>query len=293
MKGIVLAGGNGTRLWPLTAVTSKQLLPVYDKPLVYHPLSTLMLAGIQDVLIITRPEDLQQFKNLLGSGENFGIKIQYQTQERASGIAEAFIIGEKFIGSDSVCLILGDNIFYGQGLGQQLGSIDIEDQATIFGYEVVDPQRYGVIEIDELGSPLSIVEKPKSPRSKLAVPGIYFYPSGVVELVKTLTPSSRGELEITDLNLIYLEKGKLNCRFFGRGTVWFDTGTIESLNDASNFLRVLEDRQGIKVGIPEEIAYTMNYLDLNELRLILSSYPENDYRKYLEALFKFNPIARN
>jgi glucose-1-phosphate thymidylyltransferase len=285
VKGIVLAGGNGTRLWPLTAVTSKQLLPVYDKPLVYYPISTLMLAGIRDILIIARPEDLQQFKSLLGSGENFGIKIQYQTQERASGIAEAFIIGEKFIGSDSVCLILGDNIFYGQGLGQQLGSIRIEDEATIFGYEVVDPQRYGVIEIDEFGKPLSIVEKPQSPKSKLAVPGIYFYPSGVVELAKSLSPSSRGELEITDLNLIYLEKRKLSCRILGRGTVWFDTGTIESLNDASNFLRVLEDRQGIKVGIPEEIAYVMNYLDLNELRRILRTYPENDYRNYLEALF--------
>jgi glucose-1-phosphate thymidylyltransferase len=285
VKGIVLAGGNGTRLWPLTAVTSKQLLPVYDKPLVYYPISTLMLAGIRDVLIIARPEDLQQFKSLLGSGENFGIKIQYQTQERASGIAEAFLIGEEFIGSDSVCLILGDNIFYGQGLGQQLGSIRIEDEATIFGYEVVDPQRYGVIEIDEFGKPLSIVEKPQYPKSKLAVPGIYFYPSGVVELAKSLSPSSRGELEITDLNLIYLEKRRLSCRILGRGTVWFDTGTIESLNDASNFLRVLEDRQGIKVGIPEEIAYFMNYLDLNELRRILSTYPENDYRNYLEALF--------
>lgn len=285
MKGIVLAGGNGTRLWPLTAVTSKQLLPVYDKPLVYYPISTLMLAGIRDILIIARPEDLQQFKSLLGSGENFGIKIQYQTQERASGIAEAFIIGEQFIGSDSVCLILGDNIFYGQGLGQQLGSIRMEDEATIFGYEVVDPQRYGVVEIDEFGKPLSIVEKPQSPKSKFAVPGIYFYPSGVVELAKSLSPSSRGELEITDLNLIYLEKRKLSCRILGRGTVWFDTGTIESLNDASNFLRVLEDRQGIKVGIPEEIAYVMNYLDLNELRRILSTYPENDYRNYLEALF--------
>ena len=285
MKGIVLAGGNGTRLWPLTAVTSKQLLPVYDKPLIYYPISTLMLAGIQDILIITRPEDLIQFRKLLGDGENFGIRIQYQTQERASGIAEAFIIGEDFIGSDSVCLILGDNIFYGQGLGGQLKSIVVEDSATIFGYEVADPQRYGVIEMDDQGNPLSIVEKPLSPKSKFAVPGIYFYPSGVVDMAKSLSPSARGELEITDLNLRYLEKGSLNCCILGRGTIWFDTGTIKSLNDAGNFLRVLEERQGVKVGVPEEIGLRNNYLSLEALKVNLINYPENEYRQYLEDLF--------
>lgn len=285
MKGIVLAGGNGTRLWPLTAVTSKQLLPVYDKPLIYYPISTLMLAGILDILIITRPEDLIQFRKLLGDGEKFGIRIQYQTQERASGIAEAFIIGEDFIGSDSVCLILGDNIFYGQGLGGQLKSIVVEDSATIFGYEVANPQRYGVIEMDDQGNPLSIAEKPLSPKSKFAVPGIYFYPSGVVDMAKSLSPSARGELEITDLNLRYLEKGSLKCCILGRGTMWFDTGTIKSLNDASNFLRVLEERQGVKVGVPEEIGLRNNYLSFETLKASLMSYPENEYRHYLEDLF--------
>ena len=285
MKGIVLAGGNGTRLWPLTAVTSKQLLPVYDKPLIYYPISTLMLAGILDILIITRPEDLIQFRKLLGDGEKFGIRIQYQTQERASGIAEAFIIGEDFIGSDSVCLILGDNIFYGQGLGGQLKLIFVEDSATIFGYEVANPQRYGVIEMDDQGNPLSIAEKPLSPKSKFAVPGIYFYPSGVVDMAKSLSPSARGELEITDLNLRYLEKGSLKCCILGRGTMWFDTGTIKSLNDASNFLRVLEERQGVKVGVPEEIGLRNNYLSFETLKASLMSYPENEYRHYLEDLF--------
>jgi len=285
MKGIVLAGGNGTRLWPLTAATSKQLLPVYDKPMIYYPISTLMLAGIQDILIITRPEDLLQFKKLLGNGEKFGIKLQYQTQKYASGIAEAILIGEHFIGSDSVCLILGDNIFYGQGLGRQLKSIQVENKSTIFGYEVIDPQRYGVVEIDDQGNALSIEEKPMAPKSKFAVPGIYFYPSGVVEMAKSLSPSARGELEITDLNLCYLQKGMLNCYILGRGTIWFDTGTINSLNDASNFLRVLEERQGVKVGTPEEIGYRNNYLNLETLRTNLMSYPKNDYRHYLESLF--------
>ena len=285
MKGIVLAGGNGTRLWPLTAAISKQLLPVYDKPMIYYPISTLMLAGIQDILIITRPEDLLQFKKLLGNGEKFGIKLQYQTQEHASGIAEAILIGEHFIGSDSVCLILGDNIFYGQGLGRQLKSTQVENKSTIFGYEVVDPQRYGVVEIDDHGNALSIEEKPLAPKSKFAVPGIYFYPSGVVEMAKSLSPSARGELEITDLNLCYLQKGMLNCYILGRGTIWFDTGTINSLNDASNFLRVLEERQGVKVGTPEEVGYRNNYLNLETLRTNLMSYPENDYRHYLESLF--------
>lgn len=283
MKGIVLAGGNGTRLWPITTVTSKQLLPVYDKPLIYFPISTLMLAGIREVLVITRSEDLGQFKRLLGNGSRFGVDIEYQIQERASGIAEAFLIGEQFIGTSSVCLILGDNIFYGQGLGAQLEQINADSCATIFGYPVSDPERYGVVEVDSNRNVVSIEEKPKFPKSKLAVPGIYFYPNNVVEIAKTLYPSARGELEITDLNRVYLQKGKLNCRILSRGTAWFDTGTIKSLNDAGNFLRVIEERQGIKVGVPEEVAIRKKLITREFLRQELNQYPLNDYTSYLES----------
>jgi glucose-1-phosphate thymidylyltransferase len=283
MRGIVLAGGNGTRLWPLTAATSKQLLPVYDKPLIYYPISTLMLAGISEILVITRPEDLGQFQRLLGDGSRFGIHIEYKVQQKASGIAEAFLIGEHFIGDDSVCLVLGDNIFYGQGLGEQLQQISANSRATIFGYEVIDPERYGVVEIDKSQNIKSIEEKPVIPKSKFAVPGIYFYPNNVVELTKSLVPSSRGELEITDLNLIYLNKGELDCRILNRGTAWFDTGTIKSLNDASNFLRVLEERQGIKIGVPEEIGIRKGFLSHKDLQDRLSTYPRNEYREYLET----------
>ena len=282
MKGIVLAGGNGTRLWPLTAATSKQLLPVYDKPLIYYPISTLMLAGISEILVITRPEDLAQFQLLLGDGARFGIQIEYKVQEKASGIAEAFLIGESFIGDNSVCLVLGDNIFYGQGLGEQLREISADSRATIFGYEVIDPERYGVVEIDKSQNIKSIEEKPTSPKSKFAVPGIYFYPNNVIELTKSLVPSNRGELEITDLNLIYLNRRELECRVLNRGTAWFDTGTIKSLNDASNFLRVLEERQGIKIGVPEEIGIRKGFLRAKDLQDRLINYPKNEYREYLE-----------
>ena len=282
MKGIVLAGGNGTRLWPLTAATSKQLLPVYDKPLIYYPISTLMLAGISEILVITRPEDLAQFQLLLGDGSRFGIQIEYKVQEKASGIAEAFLIGESFIGDNSVCLVLGDNIFYGQGLGEQLQEISADSRATIFGYEVIDPERYGVVEIDKSQNIKSIEEKPTSPKSKFAVPGIYFYPNNVIELTKSLVPSNRGELEITDLNLIYLSRRELVCRVLNRGTAWFDTGTIKSLNDASNFLRVLEERQGIKIGVPEEIGIRKGFLRAKDLQDRLINYPKNEYREYLE-----------
>jgi len=283
MKGIVLAGGNGTRLWPLTAATSKQLLPVYDKPLIYYPISTLMLAGISEILVITRPEDLAQFQLLLGDGSRFGIQIEYKVQQKASGIAEAFLIGESFIGDNSVCLILGDNIFYGQGLGEQLQEISADSRATIFGHEVIDPERYGVVEIDKSQNIKSIEEKPTSPKSKFAVPGIYFYPNNVIELTKSLVPSNRGELEITDLNLIYLNRRELECRVLNRGTAWFDTGTIKSLNDASNFLRVLEERQGIKIGVPEEIGIRKGFLRAKDLQDRLINYPKNEYREYLEV----------
>jgi len=291
MKGIVLAGGNGTRLWPLTAATSKQLLPVYDKPLIYYPISTLMLAGISEILIITRPEDLGQFQLLLGDGSRFGIQIEYKVQQKASGIAEAFLIGEQFIGDQPVCLILGDNIFYGQGLGEQLQQIESNMAATIFGYQVMDPERYGVVEFDNDNRVVSIEEKPTQPKSKFAVPGIYFYPNNVVELTRSLVPSTRGELEITDLNLLYLKSAQLNCRILSRGTAWFDTGTVNSLNDASNFLRVIEERQGIKIGVPEEIAIRLGYMTKQELTENLSIYPINEYRNYLMSLLEVDKIV--
>lgn len=278
----MLAGGNGTRLWPLTAATSKQLLPVYDKPLIYYPISTLMLAGVSEILVITRPEDLGQFQLLLGDGSRFGIHIEYRVQQKAAGIAEAFLIGESFIGDNSVCLVLGDNIFYGQGLGEQLEQINADTRATIFGYEVIDPERYGVVEIDKFQKVKSIEEKPALPKSKFAVPGIYFYPNNVIELTKSLVPSNRGELEITDLNLIYLNRRELECRVLNRGTAWFDTGTIKSLNDAANFLRVLEERQGIKIGVPEEIGIRKGFLLPLDLQDRLVNYPKNEYREYLE-----------
>jgi glucose-1-phosphate thymidylyltransferase len=291
MKGIVLAGGNGTRLWPLTAAISKQLLPVYDKPLIYYPISTLMLAGISEILIITRPEDLGQFQLLLGDGSRFGIQIEYKVQQKASGIAEAFLIGEQFIGDQPVCLILGDNIFYGQGLGEQLQQIESNMAATIFGYQVMDPERYGVVEFDNDNRVVSIEEKPTQPKSKFAVPGIYFYPNNVVELTRSLVPSTRGELEITDLNLLYLKSAQLNCRILSRGTAWFDTGTVNSLNDASNFLRVIEERQGIKIGVPEEIAIRLGYMTKQELTENLSIYPINEYRNYLMSLLEVDKIV--
>ena len=284
MKGIILAGGNGTRLWPITASISKQLLPVYDKPLIYYPLSTLMLAGIREILIITKPEDLPHFKKLLGDGNQFGLKISFATQEAPRGIADAFLVGSDFIAMDSVCLILGDNIFFGPGLGSDLENIEIREQATIFSYNVADPERYGVVEVDTDGRVITIEEKPDKPKSNSVIPGIYFYPNSVVEIARNLKPSARGEIEITDVNLEYLNTEKLVCRKLGRGTVWFDTGTFDSMSDASNFIRAIEVRQGIKVNVPEEVAFRKGFKSSQEILELLESYPLNEYRKYIESI---------
>lgn len=284
MKGIILAGGTGSRLWPITASVSKQLLPVYDKPLIYYPLSTLLLAGIRDILVITRPEDRRQFEKLLKDGRHFGIHISYAEQSKPTGIAEAFLIGKEFIGEDSVCLVLGDNIFYGPGLGQQLSNLDSSNAATIFAYEVKDPNRYGVIEFLDNGIVVSIEEKPITPKSNFAIPGIYFYPNSVIEIARNLVPSPRGELEITDVNLQYLARSELNCVKLGRGTTWFDTGTVDSLNDASNFLRAIEQRQGLKIGCPEEIALTLGLISSDSLSKLVVEYPINEYRAYIEKI---------
>jgi glucose-1-phosphate thymidylyltransferase len=284
MKGIILAGGNGTRLWPITASISKQLLPIYDKPLIYYPLSTLMLAGIREILIITKPEDLEHFKKLLGDGNQFGLQISFAPQEVPKGIADAFLIGSSFIGTDSVCLILGDNIFFGPGLGGDLEKIQTKEEATIFSYEVADPERYGVVEINPEGRVISIEEKPVQPKSNSVIPGIYFYPNSVIEIARNLKPSARGEIEITDINLNYLSLDKLVCRKLGRGTVWFDTGTFDSLSDASNFIRAIEVRQGIKVNVPEEVALRKGFRNSQEISTLLESYPLNEYRKYIESI---------
>ena len=284
MKGIILAGGTGSRLWPITVSVSKQLLPVYDKPLIYYPLSTLLLAGIKDILIITRPEDRSQFEKLLQDGHQFGVNIEFADQAKPAGIAEAFIIGQEFIGQDSVCLILGDNIFYGSGLGHQLSQMFPTNMATIFAYEVQDPQRYGVVEFSNNGRVLSIEEKPAAPKGNFAIPGIYFYPNSIIELAKSIKPSTRGELEITDVNKVYMEMAKLNCIRLPRGTVWFDTGTIDALNDAANFLRAIESRQGLKIGCPEEIALTVGLISPQKLSVLISRYPANEYRTYIESI---------
>jgi glucose-1-phosphate thymidylyltransferase len=284
MKGIILAGGTGSRLWPITTSVSKQLLPVYDKPLIYYPLSTLMLAGIKDVLVITRPEDRFLFEKLLLDGHQFGINIEFADQAKPAGIAEAFIIGQEFIGQDSVCLILGDNIFYGAGLGQQLSQLNTANMATIFAYEVQDPQRYGVVEFSNNGTVISIEEKPLVPKSNFAIPGIYFYPNSIIEIAQNVEPSLRGELEITDVNLVYMGLEKLNCVRLPRGAAWFDTGTIDSLNDASNFLRAIELRQGLKIGCPEEVALTLGLISPQRLSAFVSQYPNNEYRIYIERI---------
>ena len=285
MKGIILAGGLGTRLNPLTKAVSKQLIPVYDKPMIYYPLSTLMLAGVKDILIISTPQDLPKFRELFGDGREMGLNISYKEQPKPEGIAQAFIIGEEFISTNSVCLILGDNIFYGHSLSVTLQKMArLESGAGIFGYWVSDPQRYGVVEFNENNEVVSIEEKPKYPKSNYAVPGLYFYDNEVIDIAKNLKPSARGELEITDVNLEYLKQGNLKVELLGRGYAWLDTGTPDSLMDASNYIATIERRQGLKIGCIEEVAYRMDYIDKGQFEEIIDRMPENDYRKYLAMI---------
>jgi len=285
MKGIILAGGHGTRLYPLTISGSKQLLPVYDKPMIYYPLSTLMMAGIRDILIISTPKELPRFQLLFGNGEKLGLSISYKEQVYPRGLAEAFIIGEEFIGDDSVALILGDNIFFGNDLQKLLKkSVNNSNGATVFGYYVKDPERYGVVEFDDKERVISIEEKPKDPKSNYAVVGLYFYDNSVVDIAKGLKPSKRGELEITDINTAYLKKQELQVRLMGRGYAWLDTGTVESLLDASMFVKTIEARQGLKIACIEEIAYNMGYIDKEDLKKIAQDIKNLEYGKYLLEL---------
>jgi glucose-1-phosphate thymidylyltransferase len=287
MKGIILAGGKGTRLYPLTLAVSKQLLPVYDKPMVYYPLSMLMLAGIREVLVISTPEDLPMFRRLLGDGSQWGMCFDYAEQAAPRGLAEAFVIGRNFIGTDTVCLILGDNIFYGHGLPDTLRkAATLDNGAVVFAYPVRDPERYGVILFDENGKALSIEEKPQKPRSNFAVPGIYFYDNRVVEFAANLQPSQRGELEITDINQIYLEMNQLHVQQLGRGVAWLDAGTHETLIQAANFVQTVEERQGMMISCPEEIAYRMGFIDIEKLRQNALTTCSNGYGEYLLALIK-------
>ena len=285
MKGIILAGGAGTRLYPLTMVTSKQLLPVYDKPMIYYPLSVLMLAGIKDILIISTPDDTPNFEKLLGDGSQFGIDLCYKVQPSPAGLAQAFIIGEEFIGSDPCSMILGDNIFYGNGLKQLLSeAVNNQGRATVFGYYVEDPERFGVVEFNEDGKVLSVAEKPKQPKSNYAITGLYFYDNRVVEYAKSLKPSARGELEITDLNRIYLEEGRLDVKRLGRGFAWLDTGTVESLLDAADFIKTIEKRQGIKIAALEEIAYSQGWINLDQLLDAATRYGKSPYGQHLRRV---------
>ena len=293
MKGIILAGGSGTRLYPLTMVTSKQLLPIYDKPMIYYPLSVLMRAGIKDILIISTPQDTPRFKELLKDGSQFGITLSYKVQPSPDGLAEAFILGEEFIGSDAVAMILGDNIFYGHGLiDKTRKAVSIKSGATIFGYYVDDPERFGIVEFDDKGKAISIEEKPEKPKSNYCVTGLYFYDNKVVEYAKSLKPSKRGELEITDLNRIYLEKGNLNVELLGAGFTWLDTGTHESLVEASNFVKTIEDHQHRKIACLEEIAYRNGWIDENKMKEAYEIYKKNEYGKYLKDVLDGKYISQ-
>ena len=288
MKGIILAGGSGTRLYPLTTVTSKQLLPIYDKPMVYYPLSTLMLAGINDILIISTPNDLPNFKRLLGDGSRFGIKLTYKEQPSPDGLAQAFILGEEFIGDDCCAMVLGDNIFYGAGLGVILDTAkrnaEENHRATVVGYHVEDPERFGIVEFDKTGKVLSVEEKPEKPKSPWAITGLYFYDNRCVKYAKNQKPSARGELEITDLNRVYLENGELDVKLLGRGYAWLDTGTMDSLIDAGDFVRTIQNQQGIRISAPEEIAYRKGWIGKDKLIESAEKYGKSDYGKYLKLV---------
>jgi len=286
MKGIILAGGSGTRLYPITKAISKQLMPIYDKPMIYYPLSVLMMAGINEILIITTPEDNAGFKRLLGDGKDLGCHFEYAMQENPNGLAQAFVIGEKFVGNDKVALILGDNIFYGTGFGELIGSFKDVDGAAIFAYKVADPERYGVVEFDDHFKALSIEEKPLKPKSNFAVPGLYFYDNSVVGIAKNIKPSQRGEYEITDVNRYYLEQGNLHVGVMDRGTSWLDTGTFHSLSDATEYVRVIEKRQGTKIGCIEEVAYNQGFINKDQLREVAQKYIKSGYGQYILKLLQ-------